>query len=127
MRVLNLALLAAVLTACGATSGTEMKSTETKPAAGLESVTQAARADAAKRLGAGVPLKVLSAEQVVWGNTALGCAMNPGAAAMERLTPGYRVRLQAGSEVLDYHADERGTLVLCPAGAGDEPRTDPRV
>ena len=122
MRALNFAILAAVLSACGATAGTEMK-----PASNLEEVTKAARADAAKRLGAATPLKVLSAEQVVWGNTALGCATKPGVSSMERLTPGYRVRLQAGSVVLDYHADERGTLVLCPSDAGGEPRADPRV
>ena len=122
MRALNFAILAATLSACGTTAGTEMK-----PASTLDTVTKAARADAAKRLGAATPLKVLSAEPVVWGNSSLGCAMKPGVSSMERLTPGYRVRLQAGSVVLDYHADERGLLVLCPAGAGAEPGPDPRI
>jgi hypothetical protein len=42
------------------------------------------------------------------------------------LVPGYRVRLAAEGDAWDYHADLRGTLVLCPAGQAVEPGRDTR-
>ena len=32
------------------------------------------------------------------------------------LVPGYQILVDAGGETLDYHATERGQLVLCPPG-----------
>jgi hypothetical protein len=37
------------------------------------------------------------------------------------LVPGYRIRIQAGDNVLDYHASRRGYLVLCPPGRSVDP------
>ncbi len=33
----------------------------------------------------------------------------------QALVPGYRVRIQAGTEVLNYHATRSGNVALCPA------------
>jgi hypothetical protein len=32
------------------------------------------------------------------------------------LVPGYRIKVRAGEQVLDYHASQRGYFVLCPKG-----------
>ena len=65
-------------------------------------------------------LTVLSAESVTWSDGSLGCP-EPGMAYTQALVPGYRIRIQAGAEVLDYHAGRRGLPVLCPAGRAIEP------
>jgi hypothetical protein len=40
------------------------------------------------------------------------------------LVPGYRIKVRAGDQVLDYHASRRGYFVLCPAGMAIEPIVD---
>jgi hypothetical protein len=87
----------------------------------VASVTTAALDDAARRTG--VPradLAVMSAEAVTWPDGSLGCPQ-PGRMYTQALVPGYRVRIRAGSEVLDYHAGRGGVPAVCPAGQGQEP------
>ena len=92
----------------------------------LEEVVSAARAHAARRSGrAAATLQLLSAERVTWSDGSLGCP-RPGMAYTMALVPGYRVRLAAEGDAWDYHADLRGTLVLCPAGQAVEPGRDTR-
>lgn len=90
----------------------------------LEQVGAAARADAARRSGvAADALQLVSAERVTWRDGGLGCPQ-PGMAYTMALVPGFRVVLKAGSESFDYHADQRGNLLLCPAGRATDPLGD---
>jgi hypothetical protein len=87
----------------------------------LQSVTEAALADAARQTGIErARLTVLEAQAVTWQNGSLGCP-EEGMAYTDALVPGYRVRIQAGDRVLDYHASARGGVMLCPEGRAVDP------
>ena len=94
---------------------------------GLDAAVQSARAHAAKRTGQTVQsLELVSAQSVTWPDGSLGCPQ-PGMSYTMALVPGYRIRLRAkGSAVMDYHASETGTLVLCPASRSVDPVPDSR-
>jgi hypothetical protein len=95
--------------------------------ADLQSIVEAARRDAASRSGVSPEaIKVLRAERVTWSDGSLGCPL-PGMMYTQALVPGFRVILDAGGQVLDYHAGASGHLVLCPAGRAVEPRADERI
>ncbi|MDB5857139.1 MAG: hypothetical protein JWQ76_828 [Ramlibacter sp.] len=84
-------------------------------------IIEAARADAAKRSGlAPAQLQVVAAESVIWADGSLGCPRK-GMLYTQALVPGYRVKLRVGNEVWDYHASERGGVMLCPPGQSQEP------
>jgi hypothetical protein len=94
------------------------------PTLTLETAVQAALADAARRTGLPVEsLQVQSAAAVTWGDGALGCPQ-PGMVYTQALVPGFRVRIQAGGQGLDYHAGRRGAVVLCPRARAVEPLPD---
>ena len=122
----TLAFSFAVLAACAADapSASPPAPAEVSPApvvASLAAVTEAALADAARRSGLERgALKVLSAEAVTWSDGSLGCPQ-PGMMYTQALVPGYRVRIEAGGQVLDYHAGRSGQPALCPAGRSLEP------
>lgn len=87
----------------------------------LQSISAAARSDALHRTGlADAQVRVVSAEPVTWRDGSLGCPQ-PGMAYTEALVPGYRIRVLAGDQELDYHASAGGQLVLCPAGRAVDP------
>jgi len=87
----------------------------------LESVTEAVLADAVQRTGVDrESLKVESAQAVTWADGSLGCPQ-PGMNYTMALVPGYRIVVRAGEQTLDYHASQRGYLVLCPAGMAAPP------
>ena len=71
-------------------------------------------------------LTVLSAESVTWSDGSLGCPA-PGMAYTQALVPGYRIRIEAGSDLLDYHAGTRGKPFLCPAERATDPVPDGRI
>jgi hypothetical protein len=79
-------------------------------------------ADAAKRTGvAASRIKVLSAEKVTWRDGSMGCP-EPGGFYPQALVPGFRIRLMAGGDTLDYHTDaRRGQIVFCPTGRAQAP------
>ncbi|MDQ6881680.1 MAG: hypothetical protein M3150_06270 [Pseudomonadota bacterium] len=88
---------------------------------------QAARADAAQRSGlAPAQFQVVAAESVTWADGGLGCPRK-GMLYTQALVPGYRVQLKVGKEIWDYHAGERGGLVLCATGQSQEPVPDSRI
>lgn len=90
----------------------------------LESVTSTVLDDAARRTGIEkASLKVETAEVVTWADGSLGCPQ-PGMSYTMALVPGYRIKVRAGEQVLDYHASQRGYFVLCPAGMAVVPATD---
>jgi len=87
----------------------------------LASVTEAVLADAARRTGrAKSSLVVQSAESVTWSDGSLGCPQ-PGVLYTQAMVPGFRIRIRAGEQVLDYHASRRGYFVLCPAVQAVDP------
>ena len=89
----------------------------------LKAMVEAALDDAARRTKIDrTKLTVLSAESVTWSDGSLSCP-EPGMVYTQALVPGYRIRIQAGAEVLDYHAGRLGHLVLCPKGRSVEPAT----
>jgi hypothetical protein len=118
------ALCAATLAACAADAPPAPVPVHTPVMTTLASVTEQALADAAKRTGLGPgDLKVLSAEAVTWPDGSLGCPQ-PGMMYTQALVPGYRVRIEAAGQVLDYHAGRRGSPTLCPADRTQEPIRD---
>ena len=87
----------------------------------LSSVTDAVLDDAARRTGfERVGLVVESAMAVTWADGSLGCPQ-PGMNYTMALVPGYRIRIRAGEQLLDYHASRSGYYVLCPAGQAIDP------
>jgi len=87
----------------------------------MAAVTDAVLADAAKRTGLDQSeLAVERAEPVTWADGSLGCA-EPGMKYTMAPVPGYRIRVRAGEQVLEYHASRRGYFVLCPAGRSADP------
>jgi len=92
----------------------------------LQSKVQASLADAAKRTGLDTSaLKVVAAEQVTWPDGSLGCPA-PGMMYSMALVPGYRIRIQAGAQQLDYHSSLNGQPALCPQGRATDPVPDNR-
>jgi hypothetical protein len=76
---------------------------------------EAALDDAANRsTTARADIKVISGEAVTWPDGSLGCP-KPGMLYTQALVGGYRIVLQAGDLVLNYHAAARGKPVFCPA------------
>jgi hypothetical protein len=69
----------------------------------LELVTQKALADASRRSGLALSaLTVVSAERVTWPDGSMGCPA-PDMAYTMALVAGYRIRIQAGKELMHYH------------------------
>jgi hypothetical protein len=65
-----------------------------------------ARADAAERsLAPEGAVRVVSVQPVQWRDSSLGCARG-GGMYMQVITPGYRILIQAGDDLLEYHSAE---------------------
>lgn len=104
-----------------ATPGQEPGPPPATPTPTLDSVTAAVLADAAKRTGIDKSaLVVQSAEAVTWADGSLGCPAPDMSYTMAEV-PGYRVRIVAGGQELDYHSNRRGDFLLCPAGRAIDP------
>jgi hypothetical protein len=89
----------------------------------LQSIIRAAVDDAARRTGQNVStLQVISSDAVTWPDGSLGCPQ-PGVIYTMAPVPGYRMRIQAGDTVLDYHASQRGFLVYCPGERATREKT----
>jgi hypothetical protein len=87
----------------------------------LQSAIDDALTDAARRTGLKrTELEVSSAEAVTWPDGSLGCPQ-PGMMYTQALVPGFRIRIRAGAETLDYHAGRRGVATFCPAGRSQAP------
>ena len=117
------ALLAAsiLMTGCAQSTVQPLPYNEAPMQTNLQSVTAAALQDAERQTGLKPEmLSVVSAAAVTWPDGSLGCPQ-PGVMYTMALVPGYRVRIQAGERVLDYHASARGQLLLCPEGQAIDP------
>jgi len=86
-------------------------------AAGISrEVAEALLADARSRLPADSPVpEIASVEAAVWNDTALGCPRKDEVATM-RMTPGYRVLIRAGDQVMQYRVVDAGLFRLCAVG-----------
>jgi hypothetical protein len=57
-------------------------------------------------------IKVVKITPVVWRDASLGCP-KPGIDYIQVETPGYRISLETGGKVYDYHTDEVKRVTLC--------------
>jgi hypothetical protein len=85
----------------------------------VQELVEKARVDLSKRLDISVvDISLESVEAVEWRDSSLGCP-KPGVSYLQVITPGYRLRLQAGGQLYEYHTDEQN-VVYCdkvrPAG-----------
>ncbi len=128
-----LGMLGLPLAACGAgptgpaSASADVPAPATTPAQGappvgvrarftLADMVEAALSSAADKTGlARSDLKVARSGSIVWADGSIGCPQ-PGMSYTMALVPGYQILIEAGGEMLDYHATERGQLVLCPPG-----------
>lgn len=114
-------LVAASLPACAADRPAAAPEYTAPVSATLQSVTEAVLVDASKRTGLEVAdLEVVESIAVTWPDGSLGCP-EPGMNYTMALVPGYRVRIKADQQVLNYHASARGYWVFCPSGRAAEP------
>ena len=92
----------------------------------LDALVQAALLDAARVTGRPrADLRVLDAVAVEWPDGSAGCP-EPGVLYTQAVVPGYRIRIQAGQAVLNYHATRHSQApVLCPAKRA-QPALPPR-
>lgn len=93
-----------------------MSDTPTARPLSLESLVQAALLDAARVTGRrGADLRVLDAAAVDWPDGSAGCP-EPDVLYTQAVVPGFRIRIQAGDAVLNYHATRHSQVpLLCPA------------
>ena len=64
----------------------------------------------------GVPpesVQVITIESRDWPDTSLGCPQ-PDMLYAQVITPGYLILVEVSGEQIEYHTDERGTVVRCP-------------
>ena len=88
----------------------------------LSLIIERAREDLVQATGAASDaITVLSAEEVEWSDTSLGCP-EPDAMYAQVITPGYLIVLETGGETYEYHsgADPEGPLLHCTLEPGSE-------
>ena len=132
--VAGLAALALMLAACAPAAPTESLSpvsppppaaTEPQPTAPeegegsdiatdlppkVQDLVEQARNDLSERLDIAVDdISLRSVEPVEWRDSSLGCP-KPGMNYLQVITPGYRIRLEAGGQLYEYHTDEKNAI-----------------
>ena len=112
---LGTVLLAAAAGAC-ASAGAGGSSGPGGPA---DTLVQPILADARQRSG-DASARVVAAEPVTWSDGSLGCPQ-PDRMYTQALVRGWRIRVAAAGQELDYHASMRGAWVLCPPGQAKPP------
>ena len=89
------------------------EATEVRLPAGAERVVGLAQEDLARRLDlAPDAIRVVSVEAVVWPDASLRCP-KAGTVYGQVITPGFRVVLEAESQMYEYHTDREQTAVFC--------------
>jgi hypothetical protein len=80
-----------------------------------QAMLDAALDDAARRASVDrASITVVTATAVTWADGSVGCP-EPGVMYTQALVPGYRIVLQAGDRVFNYHAGRGGVPMFCPA------------
>jgi hypothetical protein len=99
----------------GSSAPVEMAHGRATPGQVPKSLIREAVRDAAQRSNL-TPYEIVlvSAAAVTWPDGALGCP-RPDVMYTQALVPGYRIVLQAGEQLLNYHAGSRGSPRYCPA------------
>ena len=122
MAVCSMAILgAASLSACAADHPAEAPGYTALVHPTLQSVIDAVLVDASQRTGLDITrLEIQESVAVTWADGSLGCPQ-PGMTYTMALVPGYRIRIKAGQQILDYHASARGYWVHCPSGRAVDP------
>ena len=120
-----LVALAPLVVQCAGASDAERTVAPTNT---LQARVDTALQDAARRTQLDVAqLRVTLAEVVTWPDGALGCP-EPGRQYTQVLVSGYRIRIEAGTQTLEYHGSLRGQPFLCPEARIQPPTTlDPRM
>jgi hypothetical protein len=78
-----------------------------------QAAVDAALRDAATQLGvSATDLTIERVETREWPDASLGCP-RPGQMYAQVLTPGFLILISSAGKRLEYHADERGRVVLC--------------
>ena len=124
---LSLALLVA---SCASPSDSGAEDTDISvPGTRLSPIDEAVD-DLSIRLGDGATIEVVTYEDVVWRDGAIGCPQ-PGMAYTQALEDGYRIVLTDGESVYHYHGVAAGAPFLCDnpsepgsSGVDDESSTD---
>jgi hypothetical protein len=89
------------------------KSPMTPSAPWLQSLTEKAKEDLAKRLSITVTeIGVAEAAGVIWPDSSLGCPQK-GMAYAEVLTPGYLILLEYANKKYEYHAGKGPEVFYC--------------
>jgi hypothetical protein len=79
-----------------------------------EGVVRQAREDLAQRIGMDTDrIRLVTVEEMEWSDSSLGCP-SPGMMYAQVVTPGFRVRFEAGRQEYEYHTDAAQLIVLCP-------------
>lgn len=96
-----------------------METQPTDPSRAPEAV-EAARAFLTRHLDTPADeIELISVEPVTWRDSSLGCPQ-PGHVYLQVITPGYRMRFEAGGREYQVHTDRTGRqLVLCEHSARD--------
>ena len=68
-------------------------------------------------------VRVVQSEAVTWRDGSLGCP-EPGRMYTQALVKGYRIRVQAGTALLEYHASHNGHWLYCPMERVSDPAPD---
>lgn len=119
----RVSILAAMLAVTAAHGQQEPIPVERTAPGNLDAVVDTALAHAAATTGLSVDeLEVVSAEAVVWPDGSLGCP-RPDVVYMQAPVPGYRVQVRAQQHLLNYHADSKGYVIVCPGTLGTDPET----
>jgi hypothetical protein len=85
------------------------------PANVPQAMLDAALDDAARRASVDrASITIISAASVTWSDGSAGCPA-PGVMYTQALVPGYRIVLQVGNQMLNYHAGRMGKPTFCPA------------
>ena len=80
---------------------------------GAQAAVDAALRDAESHLGLNPgTVRVEQVEARQWPDRSLGCP-RPGVLYAQVITPGFLVLVSGGGKQLEYHADDRGQVVLC--------------
>ena len=126
MAVATCLALAPLLVQCA--GATDAQRQQMAPTSALQAKVNWALQDAAQRTQLDAArLRVSLAEAVTWPDAALGCP-EPGRQYGQVLVSGYRIRIAAGPDTLEYHGSFKGQPFFCPAARIQPPTTtDPRM
>ncbi len=81
--------------------------------ANLQKLINLAKENLAGRLSVSLSqISLAAAEEALWPDSSLGCPQK-GISYLQVQTPGYRIVLEHGGKVYEYHTDQSATVVLC--------------